>query len=49
MVTEAILSALSNVLTFQHIQYLMIGVVTGLIVGVLPGLGCRPRTPSPRS
>lgn len=39
MVVDAILSALSTVLTFQHIQYLMIGVVVGLIVGVLPGLG----------
>lgn len=39
MVTEAILSALGTVLTFQHIQYLMIGVVVGLVVGVLPGLG----------
>lgn len=39
MVTDAILSALGTVLTFQHIQYLMIGVLTGLVVGVLPGLG----------
>lgn len=39
MVVEAFLGALSQVLTFQHFIYLMVGVGVGLVVGVLPGLG----------
>jgi putative tricarboxylic transport membrane protein len=30
---------LTNILTLQHIGYMMIGVVVGLMIGVFPGLG----------
>lgn len=36
---DVFLSALSDILTFQHIGYMMIGVVVGLLIGVFPGLG----------
>ena len=32
-------AALSDLLTFQHILYMMIGVLIGLAIGVFPGLG----------
>lgn len=36
---EAMLSALSDLLTVQHLVYMMVGVVLGLSVGIFPGLG----------
>lgn len=36
---EIFVSALSNILTFQHIGYMMIGVIVGLMIGIFPGLG----------
>jgi len=36
---DVFLSALSGILTFQHLGYMMIGVVVGLMIGVFPGLG----------
>ncbi|MFN7004179.1 MAG: tripartite tricarboxylate transporter permease, partial [Roseinatronobacter sp.] len=36
---DVFLSALANVLTFQHMGYMMIGVMVGLMIGVFPGLG----------
>ena len=39
MIIDALLDALSTVLTLNHIKYLMVGVIVGLFVGVLPGLG----------
>ncbi len=36
---EIFASALSDILTFQHIGYMMIGVLVGLMIGVFPGLG----------
>jgi len=36
---DVLLSALTEILTLQHFIYMLIGVVTGLMVGVLPGLG----------
>lgn len=39
MIMDAVWSALSNLLTIQHMLYLLVGVVVGLVVGVLPGLG----------
>ncbi|MGY6549111.1 MAG: tripartite tricarboxylate transporter permease [Roseinatronobacter sp.] len=36
---DVFISALSNILTFQHIGYMMIGVTLGLMVGIFPGLG----------
>lgn len=36
---DVFLSALTNVLTFQHMGYMMIGVMVGLMIGVFPGLG----------
>jgi putative tricarboxylic transport membrane protein len=32
-------SALSDLLTVQHLLYMMIGVLIGLCIGVFPGLG----------
>ena len=37
--SEIILQALLNLLTFQHLAYLCVGVVLGLFIGVFPGLG----------
>ncbi len=36
---DVLFSALADVLTFQHLGYMMIGVVVGLMIGVFPGLG----------
>jgi putative tricarboxylic transport membrane protein len=36
---DVFLQALGDILTVQHIGYLMIGVVVGLMIGVFPGLG----------
>jgi putative tricarboxylic transport membrane protein len=36
---EALLDALANLLTLQHMAFMALGVVLGLMVGVLPGLG----------
>ncbi len=37
--TEIFLSALTDILTFQHIGYMLLGVIVGLMIGVFPGLG----------
>lgn len=39
MVTDAILTALGNLLTLQHMLHLVGGVLLGISIGVLPGLG----------
>jgi len=39
MVAEAILTALGNLLTWQHMLHLVGGVLLGISIGVLPGLG----------
>lgn len=39
MVADAILSALGNLLTVQHMLYLVSGVLLGISIGILPGLG----------
>ncbi|PZX14367.1 TctA family transporter [Palleronia aestuarii] len=36
---EAMLTALSDLLTVQHLIYMVVGVVIGLSVGIFPGLG----------
>ncbi|MDC3266673.1 tripartite tricarboxylate transporter permease [Gammaproteobacteria bacterium] len=36
---EALLSALANLATLQHILHLMLGVMLGLAIGAFPGLG----------
>ena len=36
---DVFFSALANVLTFQHMGYMFIGVIVGLMIGVFPGLG----------
>ena len=36
---DVFLSALANILTLQHMGYMMIGVIVGLMIGVFPGLG----------
>lgn len=36
---EAMLAALSDLLTVQHLLYMLVGVVIGLSVGIFPGLG----------
>ncbi len=36
---DAFLSALSEIATLQHMSFLMVGVLLGLMVGVFPGLG----------
>lgn len=36
---DVFVSALTNILTFQHIGYMMIGVLVGLMIGIFPGLG----------
>lgn len=36
---EAMLMALSDLLTVQHVLFMMLGVVLGLSVGIFPGLG----------
>ena len=36
---DVFLSALTNILTLQHIGYMMIGVIVGLMIGIFPGLG----------
>ncbi|ETX30350.1 tripartite tricarboxylate transporter permease [Roseivivax isoporae] len=36
---DAMLSALSDLLTLQHLLYMLVGVTLGLSVGVFPGLG----------
>jgi TctA family transporter len=37
--TDIILGSLLDLLAWQHLLYLMIGVVLGLFIGVFPGLG----------
>lgn len=37
--TDVLLSAIGNLLTFQHMLYMLVGVCVGLVIGVLPGLG----------
>lgn len=36
---DVLLSALAELLSFQHIFYMLVGVCVGLVIGVLPGLG----------
>jgi TctA family transporter len=36
---DVLLSALGELLQFQHIAYMLLGIVVGLAIGVLPGLG----------
>ncbi len=36
---DVLFQALSDILTLQHIGYMMIGVIVGLMIGVFPGLG----------
>ena len=36
---DTLLSALSNLLTLQHMAYMLLGVSVGLVIGVIPGLG----------
>ena len=36
---DVLLSALADLLTLQHILYMMAGVLVGLMIGVFPGLG----------
>ena len=36
---ESLLSSLLAILTLQHFIYMLMGVLTGLMVGILPGLG----------
>ena len=36
---EAMQSALSDLLSVQHLGYMLLGIVVGLAVGILPGLG----------
>ncbi|MFN3938088.1 MAG: tripartite tricarboxylate transporter permease [Gemmobacter sp.] len=36
---DVLFAALADILTFQHLGYMMIGVVVGLMIGVFPGLG----------
>ena len=36
---EALLAALGNLLTLEHAQFLTLGVLLGLAVGIFPGLG----------
>ena len=39
MIQEAFLSALSNLMSWQYLFYMLIGVSVGLVVGILPALG----------
>lgn len=36
---DVLFQALSDILTFKHLGYMMIGVIVGLMIGVFPGLG----------
>jgi TctA family transporter len=36
---DALLAALANLMTLQHLGFMTLGVLVGLVVGVLPGLG----------
>ncbi|MEN9774193.1 MAG: hypothetical protein RL322_1263, partial [Pseudomonadota bacterium] len=36
---EAMQSALTGLLQFQHLSYMLLGVLVGLMIGFLPGLG----------
>ncbi|MFN3687210.1 tripartite tricarboxylate transporter permease [Salinarimonas sp.] len=36
---EALFDALANLMTWQHMAFMTLGVVLGLLIGVLPGLG----------
>ena len=36
---DALLTALSTLLSFQHLLYMLVGVSVGLVIGVIPGLG----------
>lgn len=36
---DTLLSALANLLTLQHMAYMLLGVSVGLVIGVIPGLG----------
>ena len=37
--TEVFLSAIAELLTLQHVAYMLVGVLVGLMIGVFPGLG----------
>jgi putative tricarboxylic transport membrane protein len=39
MMIDALLGALANLLTIEHMAFMALGVVLGLLIGVLPGLG----------
>src|SRR5688572_9007653 len=39
MLENALIGALANLLTFDHLGYMLVGVTVGLIVGILPALG----------
>ena len=36
---ETLLTALADLLTLQHLAYMLLGVTVGLVIGVIPGLG----------
>ena len=36
---DTLLTALSALMTFQHLLYMLVGVSVGLVIGVIPGLG----------
>ena len=36
---DTLLTALSNLMTLQHLAYMLLGVSVGLVIGVIPGLG----------
>ena len=37
--TDILLSSLTNLLSFQHLAYMMLGISVGLVIGILPALG----------
>ena len=39
MIQEAFLGALANLLSFNYLFYMLIGVTVGLVIGILPALG----------
>jgi TctA family transporter len=39
MLENALVGALANLLTFDHLGYMLVGVTVGLVVGILPALG----------
>lgn len=36
---EILVSSLTNLLSFQHLAYMMLGISVGLVIGILPALG----------